>query len=149
AVELSVVGARLAIVPPAIAAAPAWVHRMATSAEHADDSYVTWNARNRLCNCDEAPIRSYFLHRRRMTASVLGLVFLSSMAHAQANDQKTFATENEALAGLVNAVRAGDASQLQAILGSDSEQITSSGDAVADRHSRDTFLQKYETKHTL
>jgi hypothetical protein len=148
-VELSVVGTRLAIVPPAIAAAPAWVHRMATSAEHADDSYVTWNARNRLCNCDEAPMRSYFLHRRRMTASVLALVFLSSMAHAQANDQKTFATENEALAGLVNAVRAGDASQLQAILGPDSEQITSSGDAVADRHSRDTFLQKYETKHTL
>lgn len=88
-----------------------------------------------------------FLHR--LSIAAISLTLLTPTALAQADGQKTFATENEALAGLVAAVRSGDASQLQSILGPDSEQITSSGDAVADKHSRDVFLQKYDAKHTL
>jgi hypothetical protein len=92
---------------------------------------------------------SSFLRRFLIVATVNTLALFAISALAQADGQKTFATENEALAGLVDAVRSGDASQLQSILGPDSEQITSSGDAVADKHARDVFLQKYDTKHTL
>jgi len=96
---------------------------------------------------DEALMKSRLLHR--LPIAVLSITFLSSFALAQAEGQKTFASEKEALSSFIDAVRTDDTSQLQAILGPDAKQITSSGDSVADNQERDRFLQKYETKHTL
>ncbi len=67
----------------------------------------------------------------------------------QADGQKTFATSKEAVAALIQAVRDGNNTDLQAILGPDSAQIVDSGDAVADQKSRDWFVKSYETRHAL
>lgn len=90
---------------------------------------------------------SRFLHR--LLIAVLSIASSLPFAVAQSEGQQTFASEKEALSAFVEAVRADNPAQLQAILGADAQQITSSGDSVADKHARDTFLQKYETKHTL
>jgi hypothetical protein len=68
---------------------------------------------------------------------------------AQAPGQKTFDTSTEAVDAFIQAAREGNAAALQAMLGPDSEQILSSGDAVADKHVRDQFVSEYDVKHSL
>src|SRR5262249_9433112 len=50
---------------------------------------------------------------------------------------------------LVRAARAGDRSGVLAVLGRDGEDITSSGDEVADATARQAFLQTYDAKHQI
>ena len=68
---------------------------------------------------------------------------------AQTAGQKTFASSKDAVAGFIQAVRSSDSTALQSILGAGSEAIISSGDSVADKSARDTFLAKYDAKHSL
>ena len=70
-------------------------------------------------------------------------------AYAQKEGQKTFASSKEALTALVQAIRGGNAADLQAILGAGSEALASSGDEVADKKDRDWFLERYDAKHSL
>jgi hypothetical protein len=81
------------------------------------------------------------------------MLFLSPLstrfARAQAADQKTFSSSKDAIKALVNAVRNGSTSDLQAILGPGSEQIVTSGDPVADKNARDSFLRAYDEGHSL
>ena len=86
---------------------------------------------------------SRFSHR--LVIVVLSVACPLPFATAQSDGQQTFASEKEALSAFVEAVRADNPAQVQAILGADAQQITSSGDSVADKHARDNFLQKYET----
>src|SRR5947209_18671516 len=67
---------------------------------------------------------------------------------AQTAGQKTFASSKDALAGFIQAARAGDATTMQSILGAGTEAIISSGDSVADKTVRDGFLAKYDAKHS-
>jgi hypothetical protein len=62
---------------------------------------------------------------------------------------RSFSSPEQAEKALVDAVRADDMPQLLAIMGSDGEQIVSSGDDVADRHRRQKFLSLYDEKHSL
>jgi hypothetical protein len=80
-------------------------------------------------------------------------LFLSPLfgrsALAQAADQKSFSSSKDAVTALVDAVRNGSAPDLQAILGPGSEQIVTSGDPVADKNARDSFLKSYDERHSL
>ena len=81
--------------------------------------------------------------------SILLITALPTKSPAQGTDQKTFSSSEGALAAFVQAVRDGDPSQLGAILGPGTEQIVSSGDSVADKNARDSFLKRYDVRHSL
>jgi len=90
--------------------------------------------------------------RCRMWAPALmasAVLFGCAAASAQTAGQKTFASAKQAVDAFIQAARAGDASALAGILGSGSEDILSSGDAVADKTTRTEFLAKYDAKHSL
>ena len=73
------------------------------------------------------------------------LLLVSTPAFAQ----EPFDTPEEAVTALVAAAKDGDKTKLLAILGPEGEEIVSSGDDVADRNARDTFVAAYDEKHTL
>jgi hypothetical protein len=91
--------------------------------------------------------------RRVVHSLFLLMLFLSPLLarsiRAQAADQKTFSSSKDAISGLVSAVRNGSTSDMQAILGPGNEQIVSSGDPVADKNARDSFLKSYDEEHSL
>jgi hypothetical protein len=68
---------------------------------------------------------------------------------AQTSGQKTFTSSKEAIEAFAAAVKAGDTTTLQAILGEGSGPIVSSGDDVADKAARDRFVQRYSEGHSL
>ena len=75
---------------------------------------------------------------------------LSNMAHAApAMTQQTFATPEDAVKALVEAVRANDSNAVLVVLGPKSRSWLSSGDAVADRRAAEKFLINFERKHAL
>jgi len=83
-------------------------------------------------------------------AALLAVTVLTApQARAQAEGQKTFASSKEAVVDFIQAARDGNSAELQAILGPGSEEILSSGDAVADKKARDWFVTSYENKHSL
>lgn len=62
---------------------------------------------------------------------------------------ETFPTPEAAVDALVAAVRSNNEPQMERILGNDSKDLISSGDAVADANGRAKFLQVYDEKHSL
>ena len=72
----------------------------------------------------------------------------SSAATAKAQP-KTFASPEEAVKALVDAMKTGDKAQLSAIFGPGSESLISSGDDVEDKAERERFLKNYEEKNSL
>ena len=72
----------------------------------------------------------------------------SSAATAKAQP-KTFASPEEAVKALVDAMKTGDKAQLSAIFGPGSESLISSGDDVEDKAGRERFLRNYEEKNSL
>ena len=99
-------------------------------------------------------------HRLRAAiamAAALGLLvfamLLSTAAGAAASkagaQQRSFASPEEAAAGLVAAVRAHDRQAIVAILGPGSDQWITSGDANADRAAGERFVSQYDAKHAI
>ena len=70
-------------------------------------------------------------------------------ARAGAETQQSFASPEEAAAGLVQALQKGDAATLTALFGPGAEGLVSSGDAVADAADRAKFVGMYNEKHVL
>jgi hypothetical protein len=96
--------------------------------------------------------RNYLLHRGSLgiAAALLCAMNFSVMSLAQAaSGQKTFPTASAAAAALVAASRSDDEAELLAILGPDGKDLISSGDPVADKHSRESFVKLYTEKHSL
>ncbi len=81
-------------------------------------------------------------------AAILGILLAAMPAMAAPPPQRTFATPDDAVAALIAATRANDASALRAVLGNDRGDLTS-GDPVADRSLREQFVAAYDTKHAL
>ena len=81
--------------------------------------------------------------------SAVYLVASVGNSYAQAEGQKTFSSSRDALTTFIEAVRAGDPSELAAILGPGSEQIVASSDSVADTAAREAFLKWYNEGHSL
>ncbi len=63
--------------------------------------------------------------------------------------QKSFASPEEGITALVEAVRANDQPGLRAILGPGGGKLINSGDAVADQRSREAFLKAYGDANKL
>jgi hypothetical protein len=72
----------------------------------------------------------------------------SSLAHAT---PKNFASPDQAIAALVEAVKANDQVKLRAILGRDGSKLMRTGDPDADRQNREAFVNAYGegSKHVM
>lgn len=77
------------------------------------------------------------------------IVMLTWTSFAQETQPKVFTSPQEAMQTLVKALQAGDKESLLTILGSDSEEILSSGDPVADKADRQRFLNAYGERVNL
>jgi len=89
-------------------------------------------------------------HRTPRAALLVGtlIVGLASGSTAQQQQQR-FASPEEGIAALVDALRKDDRSALEAVLGPGSADIINSGDPVADKNAKDEFLKDYDAKATL
>jgi hypothetical protein len=81
-----------------------------------------------------------------MSAAVAlaSLVLFAGTVCAQDAGQKTFANPQDAGKALYDAVKSGDKPAMEAVLGTSSSSILSSGDDVEDKNNRDFFTQRYE-----
>ena len=73
----------------------------------------------------------------------------AAMAAGPAAAQRTFASPQEAVQTLADAVRNNDQAALSAIFGPGAEDLISSGDPVADGRSRKRFLHAYSEKNQI
>ena len=82
---------------------------------------------------------------------LIATLFIASLSYAQTTDisQNSYSSPEEAVNGLIAAVRANDTMAMLAILGPGSKEMISSGDAVADRTGREKFLKAYDEKNIL
>lgn len=85
------------------------------------------------------------------TAAVALVAMLAASLGACAKkvDHASFASPDDAVTALVEAARKADVPRLRVLFGTGSEGILSSGDAVADKAARETFLAMYDEKHAL
>jgi len=92
--------------------------------------------------------RTFFL-----LASAIVLISLApaeqSAPSSTDNGQRTFSSAKHAADALFEAAKANDQGLIQVILGPDANDITSSGDPVADENARTSFVKKYSQKHAL
>lgn len=63
--------------------------------------------------------------------------------------QATYMSPQAAVDALVDAAKSGDLDAILDVLGSDSREIVSSGDAVADANARKRFVTAYDEKHEI
>lgn len=80
--------------------------------------------------------------------SGVGMAMLSSVCGC-ASDPQSFATPDAAVDAIVAALRTDNEGELERILGSDSRELLSSSDEVADANGRAEFLRLYDEKHRL
>lgn len=84
-------------------------------------------------------------------AAFMMLLILAKPAAAStpATDQKTFASPQEAIQALTEAIKSDDQAALTAIFGPDAEDLISSGDPVADGRGRERFLHAFAEKNSI
>lgn len=80
-----------------------------------------------------------------LAASLVGCASPS----ANYNNQRTFSDPKGAAVALASAAKAGDATDLESILGSDARDVLSSGDPVADSHQRQVFAVAFDEGWSL
>jgi hypothetical protein len=93
-------------------------------------------------------VSNVYLRPLRAVGAVMALALFLLLAPGCAS-QATFDSADKAVDSLVAAVRAPDDAQLKSVLGSQADEIISSGDPVADQNHRAEFLKAYEEKHQL
>lgn len=79
------------------------------------------------------------------------MMVCANLTHAKVADikQKSYASPEEAVKALIDAVKANNNQELLAIFGPEGKDIISSGDEVADKNAREKFLSDYEEKNKL
>ena len=95
-------------------------------------------------------IKDSFLKRWMLlfiSGLLIAVTFGTSFAVLQ--DQKTFASPDEAVKAMLEALKAEDVKVLSAIFGPGSEELISSGDPVADKAERERFINLYQQKNKL
>jgi hypothetical protein len=95
-----------------------------------------------------AIVSTIHLRPVRAVGAVVALVLFLLLAQGCAS-QATFDSADKAVDALVAALRAPDDVQLKNVLGSQADEIISSGDPVADQSLRESFLKAYAEKHQL
>jgi len=88
------------------------------------------------------------LMKLALVATLLTLC-VPTRSMAQQPGQKTFRSAEEAANALVTAAQANDEKMMLQILGSNGEQIVSSGDEIEDANSRANFVKRYQEMHRL
>src|SRR5689334_24486213 len=81
--------------------------------------------------------------------AALALAGAFFLAPPRAHAQQAFPTPDEAASALAAAVKSGARKDMLRVLGSDGEDIISSGDEVADKESRERFTSAYDTRHSV
>jgi hypothetical protein len=61
----------------------------------------------------------------------------------------SYGSPAQALATLVAAIRSGGSAEIETALGSDSKDLVSSGDPVADKEAQDRFIAAFDEKHAV
>ncbi len=85
----------------------------------------------------------------RRIVFLLTLLAAAPMTLAATAGQKSYASPEAAVAGLVDAVKSSDKVKLGVILGSHGSKLISSGDAVADERGRAAFVKAYDEANKL
>lgn len=101
--------------------------------------------------CAQATVARARASVRAWPMLVLALIMMAlvpTRALAADTKQRTFATAEEAVTALVVAAKANEPSTIRAILGNDPGDLLS-GDPVADRALRESFVTAYDAKHAL
>lgn len=80
---------------------------------------------------------------------VVAVAFSASVSAAAKGTQKTFATPEDAVKALVDAMKANNTKELLAIFGPGSESLVSSGDKVRDKAGSERFVKDFEEKNSL
>lgn len=96
--------------------------------------------------------RLVFVHRRCVVALVIAFAVATagrSDVFAAAMSQQHFTTPEEGAQALVAALKTNDTKAQLQVLGRDAGPLIDSGDPVADRGSRERFVQSYEQSHSL
>jgi hypothetical protein len=84
-----------------------------------------------------------------VVSALVGAFLISNAGHAAAPKQKGFASPEDAVNALVDALKSNDTKALSAIFGPDSKDVVFSGDPVADKSRRERFVVHFEEKHRL
>jgi hypothetical protein len=79
----------------------------------------------------------------------LTLLAMAPLAMAASVPQKSFASPEEAVSALVDAVKANDESALRVVLGPRSGKLISSGDPVQDQQNRERFVSAYDVANKI
>ncbi len=87
----------------------------------------------------------------RILPAVLLILALGApaLAASAGSKQKSFASPEDAVQGLIAALKDNDDKKLAAILGPGSKSLISSGDKVADKNGRAEFVRLYEEKNRI
>jgi Protein of unknown function (DUF2950) len=85
----------------------------------------------------------------RNLSATLAMAVVLALSVPAAYAQRAFPTPEEAAGALVTAVKSGVRMDILWVLGSDGEDIISSGDDVADADSRQRFIAAYDAKHSI
>src|SRR5512141_957154 len=85
----------------------------------------------------------------RVATLFLAVVLFAAGCAKKEEGQPSFNSPEEAVTAFVNALQGDDTAQLAKLLGPGTEDLISSGDAVADKASRDWFLTAYKSKHSI
>jgi hypothetical protein len=101
---------------------------------------------------NEKNIDNYSLFWHAVLMVITGIMMVcAAFTYANAADikQKSYASPEEAVKALIDAVKANNKEELLAIFGPGGKDIISSGDEVADENARERFLSDYEKKNKL
>ena len=93
--------------------------------------------------------RFLFLGTAFMMTCLMMMVFLTQVEAAAKGKQKTFATPEDAVNALVDALKTNNTKELLAIFGPGSGSLISSGDEVRDKAGREHFIKRFEEKNSL
>lgn len=100
------------------------------------------------------PLRSYrnrflFSGIAVMVACLMLVAFSTQVIAAAKIKQKTFASPEDAVKALMDALRANDDKELLAIFGPGAESLVSSGDKIKDKAGREQIVKRFEEKNSL
>jgi hypothetical protein len=84
-----------------------------------------------------------------IAATFVSVVLFVPQAFAQQANEKTFASPGDAVLAIYNAVKSGDQTTLNAILGSNAGQVLHTGDEVADKKMATDFIRRYDQMHRI
>jgi hypothetical protein len=99
-------------------------------------------------NSDSRGIRLAASFQMILVATLLVSMNIGRLA-AEQSAPKTYSSPQQAVQALVTAVKADDPAQLMQILGPEAKAILYSGDPVADKTTREKFLEKYDQMNRL